>query len=1179
MENHLKPVRFDVDPSSTNARLDWKHWFATFENFQKASKITQDADKYSLLINYINPTVYSFVSDHTTYESAIAALKEIYDKPKNILYARHLLRSTKQQSHQSLDDYIRTLRTLSQDCDFKQVTGEEYRNESIRDSFIAGINSCMIRQRILESKETGLEATFNLARTLDLAQKNADSFQNQSYALSSTLSKSEETDPSTDNNLIATVNQKSRGQSSKCWFCGRDRHPRKDCPAKDKNCGYCGRIGHFTHMCNQRPNSKNVATVIEKPYIPRLSSVSNAKSYYHKVVIDNISINGSKAEALYDTGANDNFLDKKYALENNINVIPMSYPVGLASGECSSQVVGACYVTIVVHDQKYENIKLSVMRNLVADVILGESFMKQHSSIIFKFGGEKPPLILSAMPSLNMTLPPLFSGIGPDIKPIAVKSRRFSAEDKIFIKQEVKRLLENKIIEPSVSPWRAQVLVDRDEGKKPRLCIDYSRTVNRYTIPDAYPLPRIEDMVNSVAQNKIYTTLDLKSAYHQLKLQECDIPLTAFEADGRLFHFLRLPFGLTNAIAAFQRLMDKMVDDHKLQGVFIYIDNITVAGKTQSEHDQNLKRFFEIAKKYNLTFNESKTVLNTTSVPLLGNEISDGVIKPDPGRVKSLLELPIPDNMPALARVIGLFAYYAKWIRNYSDNIRPLLQAKSMPLNNEAKTAFLKLKSLLAESSLQSIDENVPFVVETDASNFCLSATLNQGGRPVAFHSRTLSGSELHQSAVEKEAAAIIDAVRKWYYLLANKHFTLITDQRSVAYMFNKEHSNPIKNNKMMRWRMELVPMKYTIIYRSGKENHGPDTLTRAFCGAINDNELYKIHDSLIHPGIARTLHFVKSRNLPYSVEDVKRVVGRCKVCSEIKPRFFKPKNDPLVNATRPMQRINVDFKGPLPSSSANKYILTVVDEYTRYPFAFPCPDVSGSTVLKCLFQIFSIFGLPDYIHSDRGSSFISAEVTSQLHSQGIATSKTTPYNPLGNSQCERFNGTIWRTVELAVKSKNLPISKWETVITEVMHCIRSLLCTSTNKTPHELMFTFNRKTATGSSLPEWLMRPGTVLMRKHDRASKYDPRADPVHLIDCNPQYAHVKLQNGRETTVSLRDLAPLGDVDGNSNETDAEIPEKTDIENEHSQVPDAEDNDESGSFVRRSIRLSKPPDRLNYE
>ena len=135
----------------------WKHWFATFENFQKASKITQDADKYSLLINYINPTVYSFVSDHTTYESAIGALKEIYDKPKNILYARHLLRSTKQQSHQSLDDYIRTLRTLSQDCDFKQVTGEEYRNESIRDSFIAGINSCMIRQRILESKETGLE--------------------------------------------------------------------------------------------------------------------------------------------------------------------------------------------------------------------------------------------------------------------------------------------------------------------------------------------------------------------------------------------------------------------------------------------------------------------------------------------------------------------------------------------------------------------------------------------------------------------------------------------------------------------------------------------------------------------------------------------------------------------------------------------------------------------------------------------------------------------------------------------------------------------------------------------------------------------------------------------------------------------------------------------------------------
>ena len=101
MENHLKPVRFDVDPSSTNARLDWKHWFATFENFQKASKITQDADKYSLLINYINPTVYSFVSDHTTYESAIAALKEIYDKPKKTFYMQDTYSDLLNNSHTS----------------------------------------------------------------------------------------------------------------------------------------------------------------------------------------------------------------------------------------------------------------------------------------------------------------------------------------------------------------------------------------------------------------------------------------------------------------------------------------------------------------------------------------------------------------------------------------------------------------------------------------------------------------------------------------------------------------------------------------------------------------------------------------------------------------------------------------------------------------------------------------------------------------------------------------------------------------------------------------------------------------------------------------------------------------------------------------------------------------------
>ena len=163
-------------------------------------------------------------------------------------------------------------------------------------------------------------------------------------------------------------------------------------------------------------------------------------------------------------------------------------------------------------------------------------------------------------------------------------------------------------------------------------------------------------------------------------------------------------------------------------------------------------------------------------------------------------------------------------------------------------------------------------------------------------------------------------------------------------------------------------------------------------------------------------LHFVRSRNLAYSVEDVKRMTNACKSCAEVKPRYFQPTGNILIKATQPFERLNLDFKGPLPSTSSNKYLLVAVDECSRFPFAFPVPSMTSSVIVDCLSQLFSIFGTPKYIHSDRGASFMSSELKSFLSSYGIATSRTTAFNPEGNSQVERFNGIIWKSVQLALK-------------------------------------------------------------------------------------------------------------------------------------------------------------------
>ena len=179
--------------------------------------------------------------------------------------------------------------------------------------------------------------------------------------------------------------------------------------------------------------------------------------------------------------------------------------------------------------------------------------------------------------------------------------------------------------------------------------------------------------------------------------------------------------------------------------------------------------------------------------------LSHNSIKADPERLQPLLNLPLPLNGKALQRTVGFFSYYSKFIRNYSEKIRPLLQCLTFPLHRQATDAFKLLKNDIANAVVKSIDETIPFVVETDASDFSLAAALNQNGQPVAFFSKSLNQHETHQPAIEKEAYAIVEALRNWKHYLTGRHFTLVTDQQAVSYMFNQNHRGKIKNDKIMR--------------------------------------------------------------------------------------------------------------------------------------------------------------------------------------------------------------------------------------------------------------------------------------------------------------------------------------------------------------------------------------------
>ena len=248
---------------------------------------------------------------------------------------------------------------------------------------------------------------------------------------------------------------------------------------------------------------------------------------------------------------------------------------------------------------------------------------------------------------------------------------------------------------------------------------------------------------------------------------------------------------------------------------------------------------------------------------------------------------------------------------------------------------------------------------------------------------------------------------------------------------------------------------------------------------------------------------------------------------------------------------------------------------------------MTTETVKSCFTQLFALFGTPGFVHSDRGPSFMSKELKDFLHSHQIATSHSSPYNPQGNGQVERYNGTLWKAISLQLVEHGLDNKHWEQFLPDALHSIRFLLCTATNATPHERFFTYNRRTANGTTLPTWLTNPGPVLLKRHVRQSKYEPLVEEAELLDANSQYAHIKMADGVEKTVSLRHLAPCGEeararngaIDEGVTGVSESVEESGEsFENGSDEFAETNKCIDSNNYVTRAGRIVKPVDRLCY-
>ena len=439
-----------------------------------------------------------------------------------------------------------------------------------------------------------------------------------------------------------------------------------------------------------------------------------------------------------------------------------------------------------------------------------------------------------------------------DSTPVASHFRRLPPSQYQEVKEHIQGLIEQGIIQKSSSPYASPVVVCRKKNGSIRLTVDYRR-INAKTKKDAYPLPRIDDSLDALGGARLFSSLDAQSGYYQIPLDEDDREKTAFTTPFGLFEYLRMPMGLTNAPATFQRLMQTAMNDLTFQILLVYLDDLLVYASTFEEHLERLKTVFDRLREVGLKLNPEKCTLCRKEVEFLGFTVSEDGIHTSKAKIQAVNDWPAPKTLKELRSFLGFASYYRRFVEGFAKIAKPLhnivshmyqqdkkkttkRNSKHLSITDkwtaECQTAFNALKTALTQAPvLGYADFEKPFILEIDASFEGLGAVLSQKQedgkiRPVAYASRSLHPGERNMknySSFKLELLGLKWAVcEKFRCYLLGSSVTVYTDNNPLS------HLPTAKLGAVeQRWAAELAPFNIEMKYKSGKNNSNADGLSR----------------------------------------------------------------------------------------------------------------------------------------------------------------------------------------------------------------------------------------------------------------------------------------------------------------------------------------------------------------
>lgn len=695
------------------------------------------------------------------------------------------------------------------------------------------------------------------------------------------------------------------------------------------------------------------------------------------------------------------------------------------------------------------------------------------------------------------------------------------------IHDEVESMLKENIIQPSKSPWSSPVLTVPKKDGGIRLCLD-SRKLNSVTVKDSYPLPYTSAILDNLRNAKYITAIDLSKAFLQIKLDLSSREKTAFCIPGKgLFEFVRMPFGLSNAPAELQRLVDKLFGPEFDKNTFAYLDDLICISSNFLEHLELLRKVHKALKAAGLTVNLKKCEFCKERLLYLGYVVDSQGLHTDPSKLETIKNFPQPKTVKQLRSFLGLCSYYRRFISKFADIAAPLTKLTGgskkiktdLNWNEEAEKAFNTLKHCLITSPvLQCPDFSKAFFLHCDASSVGIGSVLSQEDdngeqHPVAFYSRSLNNCERNYSTTERELLAILDSIEHFRPYIEGMKFTVITDHASLKWLLSL--NNP--SGRLARWAARISQFTFDIIHKKGSLHVVPDTLSRfdvalfvaphddivdpwykkmfincqktpckyknfrvendtlyRFCKSkysLNNSLEWKIvipkehvldtirsnHDNLnsCHLGIHKTLNKIK---LHYYWKgmffDVQKYVNNCDICKAYKHSNSKPLGT-MINpkkVDKPMVMLSMDLIGILPKSySGHRYILSVVDVFTKYCWLFPLVNATTRSITRQLEkEIFLKFGCPKIIICDNGTQFTSKNFVDFLKSFNInKIFYNTLYTPQ-NNPVERYNKTVETCISCFVQEDH---RTWSKFLSHIQLALNSSVNLATEFTPNFLMF------------------------------------------------------------------------------------------------------------------------------